>query len=148
MANPAARPDDPQFPAPSLFAADGTVLLVFPATQVGPRGVVFNAPVVGVWEADGGRRGHFTAIQLLSDADGASLGSVTIDGYPEVSQDGQAFVDDGAKTMITIRDAGGAVVQQILPTGEPAGRPVTAVRMGVGQPGFPESGAPASTPEP
>jgi hypothetical protein len=47
-----------------------------------------------------------------------------------------------------MRDAAGAVVNQIAPTGQPAGRPVTAVRMGVGAPGFPESGAPASTPEP
>jgi hypothetical protein len=145
MANPAARPDDPQFPAPSLFAADGTVLLVFPATQIGPQGVVFNAPVMGVWEADGERRGHFTAVQLFSDANGASLGSITIDGYPEVSEDGQTFVDDNSKVMITIRDASGAVVDQILPTGAPAGRPVTAIRMGVGSPGFPE-GIAAGTP--
>ena len=143
MANPAARPDDPQFPAPSLFAADGTVLLVFPATQVGPRGVVFNAPVMGVWEADDERRGHFTAVQLLSDANGGSLGSITIDGYPEVSEDGQTFIDDNSKVMITIRDAGGAVVEQILPTGAPTGRPVTAIRMGVGTPGFPEVAASA-----
>jgi hypothetical protein len=148
MANPAAT-DAPQFPAPSLFAADGTVLLVFPATQVGPQGVVFNAPVMGVWEADGERRGHFTAVQLLSDANGASLGSITIDGYPEVSEDGQTFIDDGSKVMITIRDASGAIVDQILPTGAPAGRPVTAVRMGVGAPGFPEVAAsPEGTPAP
>lgn len=146
MANPAARPDDPQFPAPSLFAADGTMLLVFPATQIGPQGVMFNAPVMGVWEADDERRGHFTAVQLLSDAEGASLGSITIDGYPEVSEDGQTFVDDGSRVMVTMRDASGAVVNQIAPTGQPAGRPVTAVRMAVGAPGFPEPAGAGATP--
>lgn len=145
MAN-TPRPDDPQFPAPSLFAADGTVLLGFPVTQVGPQGVAFNAPVMGVWEADGDRRGHFTAVQLLSDANGALLGTVTIDGYPEVSEDGQTFVDDGSKTMVTMRDAAGSIVDQILPTGAPAGRPVTAVRMGVGAPGFPEEETTTGTP--
>lgn len=136
MANPALS-DEPQFPAPSLFAADGTVLLVFPAAQVGPQGVAFNAPVMGVWEADSDRRGHFTAVQLLSDANGTFLGSVTIDGYPEVSEDGQSFIDDNSRVMVTIRDAAGAIVDQIMPTGEAVGRPVTAVRMGVGAPGFP-----------
>ena len=137
MANP-PLPEDPQFPAPSLFAADGTVLLVFPASQVGPQGPFFNAPVMGVWESDGERRGHFTAIQLMAAADGTFLGSITIDGYPEVSEDGQTFVDDGSKVMVTIRDAAGAIVDQVLPTGQPAGRPVTGVRMNPGTPGFPE----------
>jgi hypothetical protein len=142
MANP-PLPDDPQFPAPSLFAADGTVLLVFPTTQVGAQGPFFNAPVMGVWEADSDRRGHFTAVQLMSAADGTVLGSVTIDGYPEVSEDGQTLIDDGSRVMITIRDAAGAIVDQVMPTGQPSGRPVTAVRMAVGAPGFPQSGGAA-----
>lgn len=145
MANP-PQPDDPQFPAPSLFAADGTVLLVFPASQVGPQGPFFNAPVMGVWEPDSERRGHFTAIQLMAAADGTFLGSITIDGYPEVSADGQTLVDDGSRTMITFRDAAGTIVDQILPTGQPAGRPVTGVRMGVGNPGFPAAAPTAATP--
>src|SRR5262245_34490827 len=145
MANP-PRPEDPQFPAPSLFAADGTVLLVFPASQVGPQGVFFNAPVMGTWEPDSDRRGHFTAIQLMSAADGTLLGSVTIDGYPEVSADGQTFIDDGSRVTVTIRDAVGTIVDQVLPTGQPAGRPVTGVRMGVGAPGFPAATPMAATP--
>jgi hypothetical protein len=145
MANP-PLPEDPQFPAPSLFAADGTVLLVFPASQVGPQGPFFNAPVMGVWEADGARRGHFTANQLMTAADGTFLGSITIDGYPEVSADGQSFIDDGSRAMVTIRDAAGAIVNQILPTGQAAGRPVTGVRMGVGDPGFPAGVPTTATP--
>ena len=136
MPNP-PLPDAPQFPAPSVFAADGTVLLVFPPTQAGPQGVQFNSAYVGTWEADDERRGHFTAVQLLSGADGAFLGSITVDGYPEVGADGQTFVDDGSRVTVTIRDSAGAVVQ-VVPPGT-GGRPVTAVRMGVGSPGFPEA---------
>jgi hypothetical protein len=47
---------------------------------------------------------------------------------------------------VTMRDAAGAIVNQIAPTGQPAGRPVTAVRMGVGAPGFPEPAGAAATP--
>jgi hypothetical protein len=145
MANP-PLPDDPQVPVPSLFGADGTVLLAFPPTQVGPQGVALNAPIVGVWAPDSERRGHFTAVQPLSDANGAYLGTVTIDGYPEVSEDGQTFSDDGTRAVITIRDAAGAVVQEISGLFE---RPVTAIRMGVGVPGFPEVAAsPEGTPAP
>lgn len=135
MANPPG-PDDPQFPAPSLFAADGSVLLIFPTSQVGPQGLFFNAPVTGTWEAETDQRGHFTAVQLMSAPDGTFLGSVTIDGHPEVSADGMSLIDDGSRTMITMRDATGVIVNQIMPNGQPAGRPVTAVKMGVGVPGF------------
>jgi hypothetical protein len=145
MANPPV-PEDPQFAAPSLFAADGTVLLLFPATQRGPRGPVFQSAYVGVWEPDGERRGHFTAVQSLSDGEGTFLGTVTVDGFPEVSEDGQTFVDDGSQVTVTMRDAAGAIVNQIAPTGQPAGRPVTAMRMGVGAPGFPEPAGAAATP--
>jgi hypothetical protein len=146
MANP-PLPDDPQVAAPSLFGVDGTVLLLFPVTQRGPQGPVFNSSYVGTWEPDGERRAHFTAVQPLSDADGTFLGTVTVDGYPEASEDGQTFIDDGSKVMVTIRDATGAIVDQVMPTGQPAGRPVTGVRMGVGTPGFPDAGE-AATPTP
>lgn len=145
MANP-PMPEDPKFPAPSLFAADGTVLLVFPATQRGPAGVDFGSAVMGTWAPDGDRRGHFTAVQLMSDAEGRFTGSLTIDGYPEVSDDGQSFLDDGSRAMLTFRDASGAVVNQIMPNGSPAGPGVQAVRMGVGIPGLVENGT-IATPE-
>jgi hypothetical protein len=140
MANLA--PGAPQVPAPSHFGADGSVLLVFPPTQVGMQGVEFVSPYLGTWEADSDRRGHFTATQLLSDANGAFLGSVTVDGYPEVSADGKSFIDDNSRVMVTIRDATGAVAQQMPGAGAP---PVTGIRMAPGAPGFPEEGA-AGTP--
>lgn len=144
MANP-PLPDSPQVAAPSLFGSDGTVLLMFPLTQAGPQGVIANAPYVGVWEPDSDRRAHFTAVQALSDAEGNFTGTITVDGYPEASNDGQRFSDDGSRVMVTIRDAAGAVLEQIMPTGEPAGRPVTGVKMRVGNPGFPEGGSATPT---
>ena len=47
--------------------------------------------------------------------------------------------------MIPIRGPAGAVVQQVMPTGAPAGRPTTATRMVPGNPGFPAS-EPEATP--
>jgi hypothetical protein len=105
-ANP-SDPADPPFAAPSFFNADGTVLLVFPPIGAGPQGVQVQSNVAGVWEADGERVGHFTAVQSLADADGNNLGTVTIDGHPEVSEDGQSFVDADPRSTVTIRDAAG-----------------------------------------
>ncbi|MFT4040749.1 MAG: hypothetical protein QM692_21390 [Thermomicrobiales bacterium] len=139
MANP-PLPEDPQFPATSLFAADGTVVLVFPTTQRGPGGVEFASAYLGAWEPDSDQRGHFTAVQLISDAEGAFTGSITVDGYPDVNADGQSFFDDGSRSMVTMRDASGAIVNQIMPNGSPAGPGVHGVRMGVGNPGFPDAG--------
>jgi hypothetical protein len=141
MANP-PLPDDPQVPAPSLLAADGTVMLMFPVTQKGPQGVQFNSAYVGTWEPETERRAHFTAVQLLSDADGTFLGSVTVDGHPEASEDGQTFVDDNELVMVTIRDAAGAVLQEVSGAGAP---PITGIRMAPGAPGFPQ-GVLAGTP--
>ena len=139
MANPPIA-DDPQFAAPSRFAADGSVLLVFPVTQTGPQGPMHGSPAMGVWEPDSDRRGRFTAVQPISAPDGTFLGTVTINGFPEVSEDGQTFIDDGSRATITMRDAAGAIVDQVVPTGAPMGRPVTAVKMAVGAPGFPATG--------
>ena len=144
MANP-PLPEDPQFAAPSFFGADGSVLLIFPPTQAGPEGVQYGSPYVGTWEADGERRGHFTAVQVLSDAEGTYVGSITVDGYPVVSEDGQTFIDDGSKVIVTIRDGSGAIVQQFPGAGS---RPVTAIRMGPGRPGFPEGVAALPSPTP
>jgi hypothetical protein len=142
MANP-PLPDAPQFAAPSFYGADGSVLLIFPLTQMGPQGVVFNSAYVGTWQADSERRGHFTAVQVLSDANGTFLGTTTVDGYPEVSEDGQTFIDDGSRVLVTIRDPSGAIVQQFPGAGS---RPVMGTRMGGGSPGFPAGTPAAATP--
>ena len=66
-----------------------------------------------------------------------------VDGYPEASEDGMTFVDDGSRVVITVRDPAGAVVQQFPDT---SGRPVTGTRMGPGAPGFPEGADALGTP--
>lgn len=135
MANP-GRPEDPQFPAPSLFAADGTVVLGFVPAWVGMDGQIqYIGSPMGVWEPYDERTGHFTAVQAIADMTGQLVGSVTIDGHPQVADDGTTFVDDGSLVTVTIRDATGAVVT-VVPPGTP-GRPITGVRMRVGNPGFP-----------
>jgi hypothetical protein len=128
-----------------VFAADGSVLLMFPLTQAGPQAVQFNSAYVGAWEVDDERTAHFTAVQVLSDAAGTFLGTTTVDGYPMVNEDGQTFVDDGARVMITVRDPAGTIVDQFPDT---TGRPVTGRRMSPGNPGFADGASPDATPAP
>jgi hypothetical protein len=140
MANPAS-PEDPQFPAPSYYGADGTVLLSFPVGQTGPNGVQLSSILMGTWEAFDEQTGHFTVVQLLSELDGTYAGSVTIDGFPKVNEDGESFIDDGSMAFVTIRDPAGTVVGTAPAVGS---KPVTALRMRPGSAGFPE---PSATPE-
>jgi hypothetical protein len=128
----------PSGPSLAVFSADGTNVQGLPATQAGPNGVTFVGPQVGTWEPISERGIHFTGIQLHSDATGVFTGTVTIDGYPVVSEDGMTLLDDQSQVMITIRDAAGAILQQFPASGDP---PVTGTRMGVGAPGFPEATA-------
>jgi len=143
MANP-PLPESPQIPVPSIFAADGTVVLSFPLSQLGPNGVQFSSAHVGVWEPYDEQTGHFTATQSISDIEGTLISTVTVDGHPHVNADGQSFIDDGSLVTVTIRDAAGAEIA-VVPPGTP-GRPVTGWRMGVGAPGFPEGIPEAATP--
>ena len=131
----------PGGPVINFFFPNGFALMCPQVTQAGPNGVTFVASQPGVWEPVSERGIHFTGIQLHSDADGAYVMSVTIDGYPEVSEDGATIVDDQSRAVVTIRDAGGAILQEIPGAGAP---PVTGVRMSVGSPGFPESAAEAT----
>ena len=101
---------------------------------------------VGVWESTGTRGGHFTAVQAFTDASGASLGTLTIDGNIDVSEDGQTCVAD-PQTTLTYRDANSAVIATITPFsgGDPI-TPVNGTRMAVGNPGVPEGTSVAATP--
>jgi hypothetical protein len=135
----------PTGPSLAVFSADGTNIQGVPTAQAGPQGVTFTGAQVGTWVPLGERQIHFTGVQLHTDAAGAFVGTVTIDGHPRVSDDGQSFVDDAPETTITIRDAAGSVVEVIHPF--PGAPPATGVRMGVGAPGFPATPA-AATPEP
>jgi len=143
MANP-PLPEEPQVASPGYFGPDGFVLIAFPISQRGPTGVQFNSSYVGTWEPHDDQTGHFTATQMLSDAEGTYLGAVTVDGFPHVSEDGQTFIDDGSLVTVTIRDPAGAILVTIPPGS--GGRPVTAVRLGGGASGFPEGTPEAGTP--
>jgi len=128
----------PAGPSMAVFFADGINIQGLPASQTAPFGVSFVSPQVGTWEPTGPRSVHFTGVQFHSDANGALVGTITIDGYPTVSEDGQTLLDDNPESGPTIRDATGNVIDVLR-----GGPPVTAVRMGVGSPGFPE-GTPAT----
>src|SRR3712207_8577442 len=52
-----------------------------------------------------------SGVQIHSNAEGTYVGSVTVDGYPVVSEDGQTILDDQSQGKITIRDAAGAITQ-------------------------------------
>lgn len=134
--------------SPETFSADGSFIASPPLLEAGAEGVTFLSPLLGVWESTGERSGHFTAVQALSDASGAYTGSLTIDGYLDVSDDGQSFIDDGPETTLTFRDAANTIVAVIKPyeAGDGSVPPVTAVRMAVDAPGFPEGTGGEATP--
>src|SRR5215212_2282402 len=131
----------PAGPSLAVFFADGINIQGLPATQAGPLGVTFVGPQVGTWEPIDERSVHFTGVQWHSDATGTLVGTVTIDGYPTVSEDGQTLLDDNPESGPTIRDVAGNILDVLK-----GGPPVTAVRMGVGSPGFPEASPAAGTP--
>jgi hypothetical protein len=127
--------------APGIFFPDGTVIITVPVTGNSPLGTTFVSTQPGTWEPVSERGIHFTCVQLHSDANGTYVGSITVDGHPVVSEDGQSLVDDSPESGPTIRDAQGTVLDVLR-----GGPPVTGVRMGVGAPGLPEKTSAASTP--
>jgi hypothetical protein len=133
----------PGGPAIGIFFPDGTNLVTLPATQAGPQGMSFVSTQAGRWEPISERRIHFTSVQFHSDANGVYTGSVTVDGYPEVSEDGLTLIDDQSLVVVTLRDATGTILQEIPGAGSP---PVTGVRMAVGAPNFPPVAVTTGTP--
>lgn len=143
------NPSDPLNTRPALFAADGTLTVGYvPASYREPeRSVLLQRTAIGVWEPSGERSVHLTYVQALSDLNGAYLGTLTRDAYPEVSDDGQSFRDDGTQVRITVRDAANTIVNDASGGGaEAATRQVHARRMQVGNPDFPEAPPVAGTP--
>jgi hypothetical protein len=104
--------------------------------------VIFESPGVGVWEPADDHSGRFTVVLVYSDASGAYTGTETIDGYLEVSADGQSWVDDWTHgTKVTDRDATNTVVSEFV--GDASFPPITGTRIEVGNVGF----SAAATPE-
>jgi hypothetical protein len=131
-------------PSFAVFSADGVNIQGVPTAQAGPQGVTFTGAQIGTWEPISDRGVHFTGVQLQTDASGKYLGSVTIDGHPVVSADGQTITDQSPATTITVRDATGTVVNVIKPN--PGSPPATGVRLKPGFAGFPAGTPAAGTP--
>ena len=142
------NPSDPLNIRPAIFAADGTMPVGYVPSSADPeRGVVVQETAIGVWESTGERSVHLTYVQALADVNGTYLGTRTRDAYPEVSDDGESFFDDGTQVHITVRDATNTIVNEASGGGaEAATRQVHAVRMRVGNPGFLEAPLVAGTP--
>lgn len=101
------RPSNPEetMVVPSVFSADGTVMLMFPVSESGDDGVLLKGMAIGTWESLDYQSGHFTVVQVLSDSEGAFKGSVTIDGYPRVLPGGTTLEANSESSIMTFRDA-------------------------------------------
>ncbi len=107
------NPSDPANIRPAIFAADGTLTVGYvPSYTDAERGVILQGTAIGVWEPTGERGVHLTYVQALADPNGAYLGTLTRDAYPEVSADGQSFLDDGTRVRVTFRDATNTIVDE------------------------------------
>jgi hypothetical protein len=142
------NPSYPLNTRPAIFAADGTMSVGYVPSHTDPeRGVVLQGTAIGVWEPAGERSVHLTYVQAISDLNGTYLGTLTRDAYPEVSEDGQSFRDDGTQVHITFRDATNTIVNEADGGGaEAATRQVHAIRMQAGNPGFLEATPVTGTP--
>ena len=134
----------PLGPALSIYGADGALTVVFAPTQAGPAGVTYHSASLGSWEPTDARAIRFTMLQVMSDASGTYLGTVMIEGFPTVAEDGQTFVDTSPDSKITVRDAANAVVAVI--GGDGSTPPVTSVRVRPGAFSFPVEAPIAGTP--
>lgn len=142
------NPSEPLNARPAIFAADGTLTVGYVPSYADPvRGAVLQGTAIGVWEPTGELSVHMTYVQALSDQSGTYLGTLTRDAYPEVSDDGQSFRDDGTQVHITVRDGANTIVNGASGGGaEAATRQVHAVRMRIGNPGFLEATPVSGTP--
>lgn len=135
----------PDGPSPAYFLADGTFFGSSSPISAGPDGTIsFLSPQNGTWEPDSEYGIHFTSVQNVHDAAGAFTGTVTVDGYPVASEDGESFYDDGSRVRVTMRDASGAIVAVLGEDGSLP--PVYGNRMRPGAPGFQEATPEAATP--
>jgi hypothetical protein len=94
---------------PVDFYADGTVTMRFPDVILGNQGNSFISGGTGTWQPVGQQAAVYTVVRMVSHANGIDLGTITIQGYLKVSMDGTTFTDDGLLTIVTTRDARGAI---------------------------------------
>lgn len=134
MVAPPPTPDI-MVPVTSVFFPDGTHISSFLAVEAGPMGPRHRGLAIGVWEVVDERTVHQTVIQTLTTPDGTFAGTVTISGFPQVSDDGLTFVDDNPDALTVVRDATHAIVREI-PGGSP--KPVLGYRITSDGAAFPE----------
>lgn len=116
---------------PAFFGADGSAMLVYPCVEAGQNGTQIRGLAIGTWAPIDHNAARFTAVEVCYGADGSYQGTRTYDGYPVVSDDGTSFTVKNEFDVLTVRDAGNAIVQSHL-----GRRPMTGVRMAPGNPGF------------
>jgi hypothetical protein len=121
-----------------------------PTIGVGPDGKIFysDAPV-GSWVPVSERGVHFIFTHRTYDETGALTGYGAVEGYPEASEDGMTFWDEGTQVTVTLMDANAVVTQVIGPGLTDAA--IGGVRLIPGKSGYDEMLAflaahPAATP--
>jgi hypothetical protein len=127
-----AGDDDATAAAPAFFGADGTAVLVYPCAEANEEGTQIRGLALGTWAPIDDHEARFTAVQVCFGADGSYQGTRTYDGYPVVSDDGASFLVKGEFDVLTVRDAGNAIVASI----SGARRAMFGNRMTPGNAGF------------
>lgn len=124
--------------SPVIISSDGTLTNSGPTVSVGQGGAIaFNTPPLGVWEPIDDRLIHITFIELDFDATGAPVGTFTVDGFPQFSEDGESFLDIGDMAYFTVRDTTGGNAQKTMAV-DAGFIAVKGVRVRPGKPGFDE----------
>lgn len=127
-----SRDGDETAAAPAFFGADGTAVLVYPCAEANENGTQIRGLALGTWAPIDDHEARFTAVQVCFGADGTYQGTRTYDGYPVVSDDGTSFAVKGEFDLVTVRDAGNAIVASIAG----ARRAMVGTRMTPGNAGF------------
>lgn len=127
-------PGEPTVAAPTMFTADGRVVLMGQVTEGGPDGVRWSSDGIGAWERTGERSAEFTIVRVLSDGNGAYLGTLTTQGTLTVSDDGATATDTSPASSVILHDPAGNIVRVI--EGHRDLNPVTATRISVTSRGF------------
>jgi hypothetical protein len=120
---------------PSFFGNDGTVMMIFPGTEAARRGLEVKGVALGEWVPVDTRTGHFTAVQVLANLDGAYVGTVTIDGFASIAEDGLSFSVQSNDRLFTVRDTFNAITEHLASS---ITNPMRGFRMRAGNPGFPD----------
>ncbi len=135
----------PDGPTPGFFREDVSFLSSSSPISAGPDGTIsFLSPQNGTWEPESEYGIHFTTVQNVHDASGAFMGTVTVDGYPVASEDGESFYADGTRVRVTLRDTDDVITAVLGEDGSLP--PVPGIRMRPGVPALPEAAPAAATP--